>query len=135
MDREAAEDAVHDALEKVLRGRRQPDDLLAYTMRAVRNAAIDAARRHRRRRNAVPREDLLEPSGGEPCEIRPSVLTAAFAELSRDQRETIWLHLYADLSFQEIAALRGRSLNTVASWYRRGIARLRSTLEVNDEED
>jgi RNA polymerase sigma-70 factor (ECF subfamily) len=130
LDRQAAEDAVHDALERMLTGRRTPANAPAYVMRAVRNAAIDAARRMRRMQTA---EDVLVASADERCDISPRVLTAAFARLARDEREVIFLHVYADLSFREIAESRRRSINTVTTWYRRGIGRLRTILETHDE--
>lgn len=50
LDRQTAEDAVHDTLEKLLRHPRhprEPTDLLSYVTRAVRNTAIDLMRRRR----------------------------------------------------------------------------------------
>jgi RNA polymerase sigma factor (sigma-70 family) len=131
-DRATAEDAVHDALEKLLRVSRRPDDMLAYAMRAVRNAAIDLARRQRRCLQQASREELFEPHGSEPCEVSTRALMIAFDELSDDEREAVWLHIYGELSFRQIAELRGRSLNTVTSWYRRGISRLQATLGVTN---
>jgi DNA-directed RNA polymerase specialized sigma24 family protein len=78
-------------------------------------------------------EDVLVASADERCDISPRVLTAAFARLARDEREVIFLHVYADLSFREIAESRRRSINTVTTWYRRGIGRLRTILETHDE--
>lgn len=128
MNREMAEDAVHDALERLLGKNRRPDDLLAYVVRAVRNAAIDVARR-RRREEPMQREFLVAVDGP-VCEISPRMLAEAFGGLSRNERETILLHVYADMSFREIADLRRRPLNTVTAWYRRGLTRLRRILKV-----
>ena len=55
---------------------------------------------------------------------------AVRTDLSDDERETIVQHLYADLTFQEIADLRERPIGTIASWYRRGIEKLKGLLEV-----
>lgn len=131
MDRQAAEDAVHDALEKLLRKSPEPANLLFYLTRTVRHAAIDLVRR--RGLDNVRLDNALVNVGGAPCEISPKTLASAFAQLRRDEREAIWLHVYADLSFREIATLRRRSLNTVTSWYRRGIMRLQKILEVENE--
>lgn len=128
LNRQAAEDAVHDALERLLRKKRRPDDLPSYVMRAVRNAAIDVVRRQRRQE--VSQEAFLVAVDGLTCEISPRVLAGALAELRRNERETILLHLYAEMSFREIAALRRRSIHTVSSWYRRGLERLRTVLKV-----
>lgn len=131
MDRQTAEDAVHDTLEKLLRHPRQPTDLLPYVTRAVRNTAIDLMRR--RRFDGLPADDLLVAKDGESCEISPSMLAAAFSHLSRDETEAIWLHVYADLPFREIAELRECSINTVTSWYRRGIDKLQAILDNEHE--
>jgi RNA polymerase sigma factor (sigma-70 family) len=127
MNRHAAEDAVHDALERLLGKNRRPDNLLAYVIRAVRNAAIDVARR-RRREEPVPQEFFVAVDGP-VCEISPRILAEAFGELRRNERETILLHVYADMSFREIADLRRRPPGTVAAWYRRGLTRLRRILK------
>lgn len=131
MDRQMAEDAVHDTLEKLLRQPRRPVDPLRYVTRAVRNTAIDLSRR--RRFDPLPTDDLLIASDGESCEISPATLAAAFSRLSRDETEVIWLHVYADLPFREIAELRERSINTVTSWYRRGIDKLQAILDSKHE--
>ena len=131
MDRQAAEDAVHDALERLLRKRRRPDDPVAYVTQAVRNAAIDLVRQ--RRAHETDLDEVFEAPRVESGRVSPRLLAAALANLRGDERETIWLHLYADMSFREIAVLRGRSLNTIASWYRRGITKLRQALEVEHD--
>ena len=128
LDRQTAEDAVHDALVRLLGGSRRPRDPTAYVMRAVRNAAIDIARN--RRRTEPMRQEFLVGADGPHCGIGPRVLEAALKELRQSERETIVLHVYAGLSFREIAELRRRSINTVSAWYRRGLDKLRTTLKV-----
>jgi DNA-directed RNA polymerase specialized sigma24 family protein len=44
-NREAAEDAMHGVLEKLLRGATLAEELRPYIFRSVRNAAFDGARR------------------------------------------------------------------------------------------
>ena len=58
--RSAAEDAVHDALCRVLARPALPAELRPYVFRCVRNAAIDA----RRRARAVEPASVLEPLCG-----------------------------------------------------------------------
>jgi DNA-directed RNA polymerase specialized sigma24 family protein len=48
--------------------------------------------------------------------------------ISPDERETIVLKIYDDFTFQEIADLRDVPLPTVASWYRRGLEKLKTLL-------
>lgn len=131
LDRQTAEDAVHEALVRLLARNHRPRDPTAYVMRAVRNAAIDMARSRRREVPVDP--EFFVVTDGPPCAISPSMFAAAFGELRRAERETIVMHVYAGMSFREIAELRRRSINTVAAWYRRGLAKLRIVLKVEHE--
>ncbi len=133
---ERAEDAVQEAFCRLFRLRREPRDLNAYVFRAVRNAAVDQLRRHRPGELETI-EDLFDPStdperAAAENEFRRSA-TLAMKALTDDQRETVVSHLYAGLTFREIAAARGISANTVSSWYRRGIEKLRGLLEKHNE--
>lgn len=123
-NREAAEDAIHGVFERLLRGGGLPADVRPYLFRAVRNAALDSWRRAQVRGDSVF-EDAPDDSGPGS---RPDDLAALLAELPGDEREAIVLKIYGGLSFQEIADLRDAPLPTVASWYRRGLERLRGKL-------
>ena len=133
MNRDAAEDAVHDALERMLRTRVTPRNVLGYLMRAVRNSAIDLVRRRRVPAAHDDVEAILEEPGEQQSDIDPERIGTALGMLRYDEREAIWLHIYADLSFREIAELKCAPLNTVTSWYRRGIEKLKEHL--SDEHD
>ena len=130
-----AEDAVHDAFCNVLRQDQQPDDLKAYVFRAVRNAALDHGRRNAGR--DLPLPDFIfdlkaQPAqSAEDAEFRQRV-AESLLKLSADERETVVQHLYGELTFQEIASIRDAPLGTVVSWYRRGLEKLRTQLEVTD---
>ena len=52
----------------------------------------------------------------------------ALHRLPSEQREIILLKLSEDLTFREIAEMRDVPINTVSSWYRRGIEKLRKRL-------
>jgi len=135
-----AEDAVHDAFCRLLRRPDAPGnrtiDLKAYVFRAVRNAALDQRRRFGSPGEPLP-EYVFDPASGpaasaEDAEFKRQVVQL-LARLSPDECETIVLHLYGDLTFQEIASVREAPLGTVVSWYRRGLDKLRRKLEVPDE--
>jgi RNA polymerase sigma-70 factor, ECF subfamily len=130
---ELAEDAVHDACARLLRlDVRPPRDPVAYVFAAVRNAALDRARRR-------------EPSVEYPASVfdtrQPDPATAAnqaeqqrlareaVDQLPLKQRETVVLRLYANLTFEQIAETLDEPLQTVASRYRRALERIRETLE------
>lgn len=135
-DVHAAQDAVHDvfvAFAQSPERLRLGGSLKSYLTTCVANLARDrlrAARRHA----MVPREE--EPQADERAmplsraiqdeDLRR--LADALAMLPYEQREVVVLHLKGDLTFREIAAVQGTSLNTVQSRYRYGIDKLRSLL-------
>ena len=130
---EQAEDAVQEAFHRLFRLQAEPDNLKAYVFRSVRNAAVDQ-RRRRPPVGAGPTDPVFDPRDGpsETAATRELVqeVSRAMPLLGQDERETIISHLYADLTFREIAEVRETSINTVSSWYRRGIEKLRQQLEI-----
>jgi len=130
-----AEDAVQEAVFKCLRLEVKPENLKAYMFRSVRNAAIDILRK--RGKESSLADNYIFASSPNPAELLQEkqfhqAVAKALVGLSDDESETIVQHLYADLTFREIADLRERSLGTVASWYRRGLEKLRKIMESND---
>jgi RNA polymerase sigma-70 factor (ECF subfamily) len=129
---ERAEDAVQEAFCRLFRLDARPRRLKAYVFRAVRNAAIDQARR------APPPaaeggDFVFDPAPGpaeaaEAAEFRRRAAECLLG-LDEDEREAIVLHLFAGLTFREVADVREAPLGTVTSWYRRGIEKLRQRLE------
>lgn len=129
---ELAEDAVHDAFCRLAQRPTDVENLKAYVFRSVRNAAIDHARRRGREVGQID-EYIFDPSPGpaqqaEENESRSRAILA-LDSISSDERETIIQHLYGELTFREIAEVRGAPQGTVTAWYRRGLARLRQLLE------
>lgn len=127
-----AEDAMQDAFCRLLLLKSIPENFKLYTFRSVRNAAIDLLRK---KSQAVDWEDVdLFATAPNPCENAVQEefshrVATALRQLSDDEREAIVLHLYSELSFRDIAELQDISINTVMSWYRRGIEKLRELLE------
>jgi RNA polymerase sigma-70 factor (ECF subfamily) len=124
-NRESAEDAIHSAFEHLLQRAFLPAELRPYAFRCVRNAALDGLRR-----NKVRRDSIFDPSDaqiGDPLHsgFGPGELEQWLLLLSPDEREAIVLKVYNDFSFQQISDLRDAPLPTVASWYRRGLEKLR----------
>ncbi len=130
-NRENAEDAVHEAFCKCFRLKSIPQNFKAYLFRSVRNAAVDQIRK--RRHEVVVSEDFIFESS-ETIDDKDighfkQKVTEALKLLSDFERETIVQHLYADLTFREIAEIMDRPLGTVTSWYRRGLTKLKRHLE------
>ncbi len=130
-----AEDAVHNAFQRTLKLERRPKHLDAYLFRSVRNAAIDLMRKEGRLTPLEP-DMIFECSATQETHVdRAEMLdrvSAGLANLAANERETIMEHLIAELTFREIAELRDRSMGTVTSWYRRGLKKLRDSLENED---
>jgi len=55
-------------------------------------------------------------------------LSQALAQIPYEQREVVSLYTQGDLTFRQIAAIQNASINTVQGRYRYGVAKLRSIL-------
>lgn len=100
----------------------------------ARNMAIDFLRRHGRE---IPVEDAAEAREGalmETVTAEDSVLdemsaSQMLSSLAEDEREIVQLHIAAELTFREIAAIMKRPLGTVAWKYRNAIGKLQKLAE------
>jgi len=127
--REAAEDAIHTAFSKMLKKRRFPRELRPYVFRCVRNAAIDE-HRIRKREAQVDSPFTIDESrnNGHDPELQHQ-MADLLMRLTDDERESVMLKIYSGMTFNEIAATRAVSINTAASWYRRGLEKLRDLMQ------
>ncbi len=127
-----AEDAIHEAFIRLFRHSDRPRNVKAYVFRTVRNAAIDQVRRNPEPTGADP-ESIFDPRPGPEAAVEEGEFQRQVADalrnLSEDERETIVEHLYAGLTFREIAQVRDAPLGTVTTWYQRGMRKLRERLE------
>jgi RNA polymerase sigma-70 factor (ECF subfamily) len=133
-------DVVQEALVALARQPSVPEPLVPWLFRVVRNGAVDAGRRERRRRRYE-----TAAAGQAPRWFRPSTDAAidaqaaaeALAALSIDEREPIVAHLWGGLTFEQIAALAGSSPATAYRRYQAGLQSLRQRLGIqcptNDE--
>lgn len=125
-DRAGAEDAIQQVFVGLLAQRRGMEMEERYLRRAVRNECYSMLRRRRRNAGDGPLLEAVAP------ETRPEerlALEAAVRTLPPEQREVIHLHVFEGLTFQEIADVAGDSINTIASRYRYGLAKLRQVLK------
>jgi RNA polymerase sigma-70 factor (ECF subfamily) len=128
-----AEDAVHDAMCRLLRRARLPAELRPYVFRCVRNAAVDAWRKEKAQEK-VGIFDLIDGNNDTFDRALFAQIEALVFELPRDEMEAIVLHAFNGLSFREVAGVKRVSPNTAASWYRRGLEKLRERIQVNANE-
>jgi RNA polymerase sigma-70 factor (ECF subfamily) len=104
------------------------------------NAAIDDARRRRRRVRETPLESLPSAAGGDVEEDADALLSqqrveALLENLSPDQRDVIMLRVIADLSVDQTAAIVGKSNEAVKALQRRGLGTLRRALNADTPDD
>ena len=129
-NRAAAEDSVHEALLAVASLREAPRDTAAYLYRVVRNKALHSLKQASRQVALVDiQEDYLEttPGDAEHSTLIQQIKTQ-IQTLALDEQQVLILKLFEDLTFDEIAHIMEASPNTVASWYRRGLAKLKELL-------
>lgn len=106
-------------------------DPIGWLLAVAHRAAVDRVRR-RRVRSTEPLEvcDLLAAPGSEPERALDAARASReLAMLPPAQREVLYLHHFAGMTFAAIAAMVGAPLFTVASRHRLGLARLRRRFE------
>lgn len=126
-DGAAAEDVVQNVFTKLLEGRvPAPAEPRPYLYRAVRNTALNARRDESRRRPWPEEEPAFESAPGR--EDEREAMELALEALPPGQRAVVVLKVWGELTFEEIAAAEGVSLNTAASRYRYGMEKLKERL-------
>lgn len=128
--RACAEDAVQDALIAVAEVDSDLENLKCYLYRSVRNRALYLAQRQDR---LCELDDNAQWIVGDTDNLESKLfaeqVSQHLAELETKYREVLVLKLYSDFTFNEIATVTGHPQNTVASWYRRGLAQLKEKLD------
>jgi RNA polymerase sigma-70 factor (ECF subfamily) len=134
---DSAEDVVQEAYVKLSAQRRLPDNPAAWLFRVVRHGAINAAVAARRRQ----RHEAAAVAGASPwfdndpaaarSAVDPETAEAALRTLPIEQREVIVAHLWGGLTFEQVAALSGRSTSAAHRLYQSGLSTLRERLGVS----
>ena len=127
--REAGEDLLQAALERVLRKPRQVDvDMEGYLRRVLYNLAADGWRRRGRWRNRLPllRSEAIAAAADDTAAVDlRDVLVRLVLQLPPRQRAVIVLRYWEQRTEGETASLLGCSEGTVRSAAARGLQRLR----------
>ena len=130
-----AEDVVQEAFVRFWRRQHSLENRgLLYA--AVRSAALDRLRSEQRRRqreaNALREEvDCCEPIFALEDEGQ-KLLAAAVERLPNEQREVVFLKIWNELTFAEIALALEISPNTAASRYRYALGSLKKILQPHE---
>ena len=127
--RETAEDIVQTVFCRLLRRRGLPRELRPYAFRAIRNAATDLARRENTGAKHSSIFAHLDGSTDPGAIALRDELAVLLDSVSSEERECIVLKTYNGLTFQEVSAVLGVPIGTAASWYRRGIEKMRHQWE------
>jgi RNA polymerase sigma-70 factor (sigma-E family) len=124
--RDAGEDLLQSALERLLRNRRRIDgDPERYVRRTLYNLAVDGWRRQRlwqRRAVLTAPDPPADPAAA--VDLRDAIIRM-LVQLPPRQRAILVLRYFEDLSEAETAAALSCSVGTVKSATSRGLARLR----------
>ena len=126
-----AEDAIHNAFSRIIaRPPRLNGNAKAYVLKAVRNAAIDL-QRTAVRKDAQSLEHCEQVGQDTSCQSDENVdaVYDALGKLDCGTQEIIHLHIHERMTFREISELIEEPLQTVASRYRRGLGRIRATID------
>lgn len=126
---ETAEDVVHIAIGKLLERPVLPWSLKPYAYKCVRNAAVDEWRRQAPNADGQVDFDAMPAAS---AGLEGQGLLELLFELKAEEREVILLKVINGLTLQEIAELGGRSINTVASQYRRGLEKVRALMQEDE---
>lgn len=132
---EAAQDAVHDVIERLLStDLAGVSDLPAYARRAVTNACSDRGRRagRSRRRFEQLRVDWQRRHASQPDPFGRIEVLSALAVLPYRQRAVIVLGYYLDLDDTSIADAVGLAPSSVRVLRMRALRALRKTLNNGD---
>jgi RNA polymerase sigma-70 factor (ECF subfamily) len=141
-DPRLAEDVLQDAFVQIWEKAWQFDTRLgtplSWALTLARNKAIDHLRASQRRRRLI--EQLTEEQGPDPFFEASTDLQAAgrdeaaklrrlVSDLPREQRQAIEMAFFAGLTQTEISATLNEPLGTIKARIRRGMLRLRESLD------
>lgn len=127
-ERSRAQDAVHQVFLKLIEdgNLQRVTDKKAYLFTCVRNAVLNDTRYLQRTVSLEPEAAWFTVSDRDSA--AEMTLRRALWSLPIEQRQIVVLHLWAELTFLEIAEVLQINPNTAASRYRYALAKLREQL-------
>ncbi len=136
-DEGLSEDVVQDVFQRLCDLTVDAEDLRSFVYKSVRNRALDLLRRENRKKGDPGAErsasiyaiDNPRQEESTLSEERARKLENALNSLEDLEREVIVLRIYGGLTFEEVSKILEVPGGTVASRYRRGLAKMRRKLE------
>ena len=127
-ERSRAQDVIHQVFLKLIEsgGAFGALDIKAYLFACVRNAALNEIKIRQRNVALDPQHAWFESANRDYAEELN--LRRALAGLPDEQREVTVLHIWAELTFSQVADVLEISANTAASRYRYALAKLREAM-------
>jgi len=128
----APDDAVQEALLKLIRQRRRPAEIAPWLFRVVRNEAISMARgesRRQRRETIVASDETWFCASEELLDGKTA--TEALGLLPLEIREIVIAKIWGELTLTQIAGITGLSVSTVHRRIESGLTQLRERLGVS----
>ena len=132
-DRGRAQDAVHQVFLKLMQADalRRAVDARAYLFACVRNAVLNDVKERVRHVELEPDSAWFIPPDRDHSAERN--VRRALQSLPEDQRQTVVLHIWGELTFAEIAEVLNVSPNTAASRYRYALEKLRELVGAQED--
>jgi RNA polymerase sigma factor (sigma-70 family) len=132
LDAEAAGDVVQEVFTRLLSQTKEPPEIQPWLYRTARYLTLNAHRERRRRKTH-------ETRNAERCELSPDCraddridaesVQLVLMRLPIEQRETIVLRIWGQMSLAEIGEVTGSPVSTVFNRYRAGLAAIRGHFE------
>lgn len=133
--RDLAEEALHDVYLKAWERAASYDpargSVMAWLTAIARSTALDQLRRQRRELQLTEEDGALDlvPALPADASVERRALRACLDELEPDPRRCVLLAYQGGFTYEEMARRLDRPVNTIKSWVRRSLLRLRQCLE------
>ncbi len=132
-----AEDAVQEAFISLATQSAMPDDPLAWLVRVTRNQLLQwrrsevrrQRREHEQQAQTSCRVWLVHPQVAVDRRLDAFSVVAALAGLPEEQRQVIVMHIWGEMTFQQIAGVVDRSRSSVHRLYSAGLVQLKQRFD------
>ncbi|WP_262694160.1 RNA polymerase sigma factor [Kordiimonas aquimaris] len=135
---EVLQEAYVTAWQKAEKFQSDKGTVLTWLATITRNLSIDYLRK--KQLNTVPEDEGIHVETADPSPFQEianneaqNVLMAGIENLPENMKKAVTLSYFKGYSYDEIGELMNAPRNTVKSWIRRGVAKLRETILIPAE--